>query len=410
MHRVAVVASHPIQYQAPWFRSLAALVDLTVFYGHRQTPEGQARSGFDHAFEWDVPLVDGYRHVWLENISPQPGVDSYAGCDTPQLSRLLIPESFDACIVLGWYLKSYLQAIRACGKNGVPVLVRGDSQLKGPRSAIKSIAKYLPYRLLLRRIDVHLNVGRANADYLRHYGVPQSRLFFAPHSVDSERFAAGADRARATGAAARARQQVTPSWDTSVFAFAGKFVSRKRPADFIEAIRQARARGAAVAGLLIGSGPEESALRSLARDLPVHFAGFQNQSEIAAWYAAADCLVLPSDGPETWGLVVNEAMAAGLPAIVSDEVGCGPDLVTAGETGFVFPVGDVGALADRMCQIAARTPAGVARMRAAVAARLARYSCDAATAGTLAAIDIVTERHRLTATSLTSAERHVESA
>lgn len=392
MHRVAVVASHPIQYQAPWFRSMSALVDLTVFYCHRQTPDGQASAGFGVPFEWDVPLLDGYRHEFLDNLSRRPGVASFAGCDTPQLANVLTPGTFDACIVTGWYLKSYLQAIRACRRCGIPVLVRGDSQLKGPRSALKSVAKYVPYRWLLGRIDAHLSVGRANADYLRHYGVAADRVFFSPHFVENERFAESAERARVSGAAARARQQVTVEQGTTVFAFAGKLVSRKRPADFVEAIRLARARGARIAGLLIGSGPEEMALRRLAVDLPVHFAGFRNQSEIATWYAAADCLVLPSDGRETWGLVVNEAMAAGLPAIVSDEVGCGPDLITPQETGWAFPVGDRAALADRMCAAAGRSSVEIIRMRAAVASRIARYTCDAAATGALTALDDVMAR------------------
>jgi glycosyltransferase involved in cell wall biosynthesis len=222
--------------------------------------------------------------------------------------------------------------------------------------------------------------------------------------------ARAAELARETGAAARARQLVTPREGATVFAFAGKFVARKRPSDFLDALRHAHDNGAPVAGLMIGSGPEESSLRALARDLPVRFAGFQNQTDIATWYAAADCLVLPSDGRETWGLVVNEAMATGLPAIVSDEVGCGPDLITTGETGWLFPVGNVRALANCMSNTAARPPAEVARMRAAVAARIAKYSCDAATAGTLAALDQLTKRKRHTAGHRTAVEHHAESA
>jgi glycosyltransferase involved in cell wall biosynthesis len=86
--------------------------------------------------------------------------------------------------------------------------------------------------------------------------------------------------------------------------------------------------------------------------VPVRFTGFLNQSEIAKAYIAADMLVLPSDGGETWGLVVNEAMCCGRPCIVSDQVGCGPDLVQSGQTGAVFPLGDVDALAKLMVAFA----------------------------------------------------------
>ena len=98
--------------------------------------------------------------------------------------------------------------------------------------------------------------------------------------------------------------------------------------------------------------------------LPATFAGFLNQSEIVRAYAAADCLVLPSDAGETWGLVVNEAMACGIPAIVSDQVGCGSDLVTDGVTGATFPMGDVDALARCLIEFSA-DPKRLRRMGAA---------------------------------------------
>jgi glycosyltransferase involved in cell wall biosynthesis len=124
----------------------------------------------------------------------------------------------------------------------------------------------------------------------------------------------------------------------------------------------------------------------------VTFAGFVNQTEIVRAYVAADCLVLPSDTGETWGLVVNEAMASGLPAIVSDEVGCGPDLVTEDVTGSIFPMGDVDALADRLTRFAG-DPAGLRGMGARARERVSsQYSVERAVAGTLAAIDAIVAR------------------
>src|SRR5205823_11678045 len=79
--RIAALASHPVQYQAPWYRALARICDLHVFFAHRVTPADQARAGFDVAFEWDVPLVEGYAHEWLPNLSARPGVDRFRGCD-----------------------------------------------------------------------------------------------------------------------------------------------------------------------------------------------------------------------------------------------------------------------------------------------------------------------------------------
>ena len=89
---------------------------------------------------------------------------------------------------------------------------------------------------------------------------------------------------------------------------------------------------------------------NLVSEIRSHFAGFQNQSELGRYYSAADCLILPSL-TETWGLVVNEALQFGIPAIVSDKVGCHPDLIVEGKTGFVFPAGDDQRLADQLSKV-----------------------------------------------------------
>jgi glycosyltransferase involved in cell wall biosynthesis len=391
VRRVALIASHPVQYQAPWFRRLAEDVDLTVFFCHRQTAADQARAGFDVPFDWDVPLLDGYRHVWLRNIATQPGVDRWSGCDTPGIGLEIARGRFDACIVSGWYLKSYVQAMRACRRLHVPVLVRGDSQLVTPRRLVTRLAKALPYRWLLQRIDGHLYVGQRNRDYLRHYGVPHDRLFFVPHFVDNDWFAAESAASREDGCAATMRSACGARPDTAVFLFAGKLVARKRATDFIDALGRVVAEGLNVRGLIVGSGPDERSLRQRASNFANHvaFTGFQNQSAMPACYGAADAIVLPSDGHETWGLVVNEAMATGLPAIVSDAAGCSVDLVEDGRTGFIFRMGDVDGLAGRMRTFAALTPAERGAYRPRVLERIARYSLAAAADGTLNALTSV---------------------
>ena len=395
MPRLAIVASHPVQYQAPWFRALAEQVDVHVFFCHRQSAEDQARAGFGTPFEWDVPLLDGYEHSWLQNVAAAPNVNGFRGCDTPEIRDRLGAGRFDACVVNGWYLKSYVQAIRACWSLAVPVLVRGDSRLIRRGATVKTVAKFLPYRWFLRRIDAHLYVGTENRAYLLHYGVPAGRLFFAPHFVDNDRFAAGAEAARTSGAVAALRREWQAYADATVFLFVGKLVAHKRPGDFLAAMARLVDRGINVRGVVVGAGPLEQALADEVRSrrLPVHFAGFQNQQALPAFYAAADCLVVPSDA-ETWGLVVNEAFATGTPAIVSDDVGCAADLIEAGETGFTFRVGDVEHLAARLLHFS-REPWEVRRaQRIAARKTIAAYSREAAAAGTLQAVAALSEARR----------------
>src|SRR5215472_11252250 len=135
MH-LAVVASHPIQYHAPLFRELAGRLDLTVFYAHRATPDDQSKAGFGVGFDWDINLLSGYEHFFLSNLARRPGLDRFGGCDTPEIATRLAEGQFNAVLVLGWHLKTYLQAAFAAKRLGLPLLARGDSQLATPRTTI----------------------------------------------------------------------------------------------------------------------------------------------------------------------------------------------------------------------------------------------------------------------------------
>ena len=386
--RLGILASHPIQYQAPWFRGLAQVADVTVFFAHRQSAIEQAEAGFGVSFDWDVDLFAGYRHVFLQNISASPSVNDFRGCDTPEIAEIIQREKFDAFIVNGWYLKSFLQAARACRRAGTPVFIRGDSQLAMSQSWLKRLVKQLTHRLLLRRFDGFLYVGKRNAEYLEHYGARRDRMFFVPHFIDNAWFAAKAADVRGQ------RSVIRRDWGAGendlVALFVGKFIEKKRPADLLRAV--ASDTSGRITAVLVGSGELESDLRRQARDLGVHavFEGFKNQSELPLYYAAADVIVLPSNGDETWGLVVNEAMACGLPAIVSRAVGCGPDLVDEDRTGYSFPLGDAEALMDRLGKVTDKKKTGH-DWRPALEVKLKTYSLETAVAGTMGAINNLAE-------------------
>jgi len=377
--RIGFLISHPIQYYTPIFRELSGLCDLTVFFAHHQTAEQQARAGFGVAFDWDIDLVSGYRSKFLDNISPQPSTDRFSGCDTPGIAREIAEGGFDAFIVPGWGFRSYMQAVKACRRARVPVFVRGDSQLVGPRNMLLRIAKAIAFSRLLRRFDGFLYVGQRSREYLLHYGAPANRMFFSPHCVDNASFHAGSDLARQSmdGGPRRSKR----------FLFVGKLLERKRPLDILKAAVLLREKKP-VEVAFAGSGELESELKEFARvsGVPAIFHGFVNQSEMPAVYAAADVMVLPSDGLETWGLAVNEAMACGLPAVVSDAVGCGPDLVEQGVTGAVFPVAQISLLAAAM---EAAISLDLTVVRQHLAARMQIYSPLGAAKGIMEAAAVL---------------------
>lgn len=378
--RLAIAASHPIQYYAPLFRELASRIDCHVFYAHQATPQQQAAAGFGAAFDWDIDLVGGYAHSRLKNVSARPGTDHFNGCDTPEIHARLAEGGFDALLVFGWNLKSSLQAMMAAKRLGLPVLVRGDSQLQTPRSAVKRWGKALAYPPLLRLFDRALWVGARSRTYYQHYHYPAERLFFSPHCVDNARFAAGAT----AQARADLRAELGIGLSDRAVLFAGKLMPFKRPQDVVDTCARLAADGPAPQLIIAGSGELAAATRDRARAAGVrlHDLGFQNQSRMPAVYAAADALMLASDGNETWGLVCNEALACGRPVLVSDAAGCAEDLARDGTAGAAYRMGDIEAAARALKDLLARPP-----IPAAMAERSDAYSLRAAADGVIAALD-----------------------
>lgn len=389
--RLGVLLTHPVQYYSPWFRALAMRSRLTVYYAHQQTAEGQARAGFSKGFEWDVPLFDGYDWQWLNNVSKRPGLTHFDGCDTPEIADIIRRERFDAFLMFGWNRKSMLQAGWAARRAGTPLLIRLDSNLLAPRSRLKSAVKRPVYSAILPRAGHYLSPGVRTDAYLRHYAVPPSRIHRLAHMVDTDRFASGATKARHDGAAPALRLAHGAGVDDIVLMFVGKLIPRKRPRLMLEALQHLRrtdpGTAARVRLWLVGDGPQREELQALARDqdLPATFLGFVNQSGLPTAYAAADCLVLPSDGQETWGLVVNEAFACGLPTIVSAEAGCAPELLIEGRTGWLMRKPDANHLAVLFA-------AAAAEARGLPRAELARLSLEGGyDAGVEALIEIAEE-------------------
>jgi glycosyltransferase involved in cell wall biosynthesis len=379
--RLGILTSHPIQYQAPWFRALAQQTDLKVYFAHQ--PDAVAQGvGFGYAFTWDIDLLSGYEYEFLPNCAKSPDVSSFLGCDTPEIAARIRDSEFDSFIVCGWQLKCFWQAVWACRRCGIPVFVRGDSQLLTPRSILKSVAKEVLYRIMLRQFDGFLCVGERNREYLLHFGISQQKIYPAPHFVDNDWFS---EQARQSDG-----DHLRSEWGCGagdyVIMFVGKFIPMKRPQDVIEAVAKLPLPDRPLV-VFVGSGELESSLKEQCATSSIRavFAGFRNQSELPACYAAADALVLPSDGRETWGLVVNEAMACGTPAIVSQSCGSCADLVQDDITGYKFAMGDTTALAKCIGRMKTKLDCQY-DWRPALREKLNRYSVDSCVAGTLAAV------------------------
>ena len=385
--RIGFLVSHPIQYYTPFFRELARRCDLTVYFAHRQDAAGQGRAGYGVGFDWDVDLLSGYESRFLTNVARAPSTQSFAGCNTPEIADLIAEGRFDAFVVPGWSLRSYWQAVRACRRARVPVMVRGDSQIAGQRGGAVGRVKGVVFPHMLKQFDACLYVGQRNREYLEHYGVPAGRMFFSPHCVDNDAFKRGSDAARAADARA------APGGRRRVL-FVGRLVESKRPLDVVQAVSRLVSGGMALELVVAGAGELAGGMEEAARagGVDARFLGFVNQSGLPSVYASSDVVVLPSTAVETWGLVVNEAMACGVPAVVSDAVGCGPDLIEPGITGAVAPLGDVAGLATAVASVLALD---VGTTHRALAERMELYSPARAAAGLLEAADALASRNRV---------------
>lgn len=385
--RLAIVASHPVQYISPWLVQLAARGDLElrVFYLWDLGVSSAPDPGFGQPLRWDIPMLEGYDHQFVANRAPDPGNHHFFGYINPGIVGAVRAWRPDAILLMNYAFLSYLLLLLDPRLWGTPFLFRGDSHDLGRSDSARSRLMRLLRSLLFRRFAAFLVAGNANHSYYRACGVPNARLFMGRHAVDNARFLAAAPQAARQ---ARELRQQLGIGSERVILFVGKFVAIKRPLDLVRAygaLPQELITGSRL--VFVGDGPLLEPLRELADSLGlrgVHVLPFQNQSMMPAIYSLGDLLVLPSQS-ETWGLVVNEAMNLDCPAIVSDHVGCSHDLVLPGETGWVFTTGDVQGLSRCLAEALAE-PERLAAMGRQARRHVARFSYEGLTASLLQAL------------------------
>jgi glycosyltransferase involved in cell wall biosynthesis len=340
MKKIAIIASHPVQYNAPWFKLLAQspLVKPKVFYTWEQSGKGAKYDpDFAKEIEWDIPLLEGYEYTFVKNIATDPGSHHFKGIVNPTLNEEIMEWGPDAVLIIGWSFHSHLQSLRYFHKK-VPVLFRGDSTLLDDRPGIKRQLRYLFLRWVYRHVDYALYVGANNKDYFEKCGLKEDQLILAPHAIDNARFTEPD----------RQYSQVAKDWRASleirdedlVVLFAGKLEPKKNPFFLLELA--ARIPDKRLKIIFTGNGVLENSLKQAARaDHRVLFLDFQNQLKMPIVYRLGDIFLLPSQGPgETWGLGANEAMASGCIPLLSDRTGGAIDLIKEGRNGIIFSITD----------------------------------------------------------------------
>ena len=323
-YRLAYLVSHPIQYQAPLLRAIAAdpQIDLTVFFLSDFSLRRHQDPGFGAEVQWDVPLLDGYRSVFL----PAWGPNDLRAPLRPfsyGLSRHFRAGKFDALWLHGYAHQVNLRALLVAKQQGIKVFVRTDAQLGSlaGRPLVRR-GKDQALRWLFRRIDAFLASGSLNRDYFLHQGAPPEKIWLLPYVVDNAFFQAQAARVRPEREALCAELGLEPG--RPIILFASKFQRRKRAGDLLEAYACLSEDGTQEPHpylLFVGDGEDRPRLEARVGELgwsSVKLLGFKNQTELPRFFDLCDVFVLPSEN-EPWGLIVNEVMNAARPVIVTDQ-------------------------------------------------------------------------------------------
>jgi glycosyltransferase involved in cell wall biosynthesis len=342
------IVSHPIQYFVPLYKLLAQKedIDIKVLFFSDETVKGGLDHQFGVKFTWDIPLLDGYEYSFIKNKSWKPSLfNGFWGLFNPGIIGKLRHLPRGMVIINGWHFSTYIMSFVFAKIFGHAVAIRCEAPAfrelnrKGLKNKIRTF--FLRRVLLGKLVDKCLYLGVQNKLFYEHYGVDNRKLVFSPYTIDNTRFKAGKSQFDRE----KERLNLGINSDDYVILFTGKFIPRKRPMDLIKAFHSLSIINKKL--LLVGDGILRDEMKKyieINEISVVHIIGFINQMELPKFYSIGDVLVLCSES-ETWGLSVNEAMACGLPIIVSDAVGCADDLVKNGQNGYIFPKGDVGALA-----------------------------------------------------------------
>jgi glycosyltransferase involved in cell wall biosynthesis len=342
--RVLAIASHPVQYAAPIFRLLAQQpgLDFQVAYCGMRGAEAGHDPEFGRSVKWDVPLLDGY--AWTHVSNRGSGSESFFGLYNPGLWKLIREGSFDAVLSFTGYIRASFWISYLAGKLSRTAFLFGtDASSIEPRDGRKwkRVLKSVAWPLLFRLSSQVLTASSAGKKMMKSFGIPEEQISMTLDTVDNDWWTA--ESGRVDRAQVRAAWGINPA--EKVILFCGKLQPWKRPLDALRAFSIAAIPQSSL--IFAGDGDLRSRIEAEASDLGlgkrVHMLGFVNQSQLPGVYRASDMVIVASEY-EPFGLVVNEAMLCGCVVVASDKVGAVGDLIIGGQTGFVYPCGDVQAL------------------------------------------------------------------
>jgi len=331
--KLIILAAYPVQYHAPVFREISRQLaqnhhECLVIYLSKFSIQGYLDQEFGTHITWDEPLLAGYRSLTL-NSSRISQPLHFFDLKSPGWKQIIQQEQPTRLLVTNLNYQGMVSTTIQARLMGIPCTLRVETNdLAFSRTKLKDVARKLIYQNFYRLFDSAIAIGSLNREHLIGHGISSRNIEMSYYCVPN-RFQYLQSKNK-QNLRQKLRQQLGFNDEQTVILFSGKLISKKNPQLLLEAASIMPENKHRYLGLLyLGSGYLEASLKLMAESLPalkVHFAGFKNQQELPPYYLAADALVIPSNREgETWGLVVNEALQAGLPCIVTNAVGCSVD-------------------------------------------------------------------------------------
>ena len=354
--RLGVVFTHPTQHHCPLWRKLSEQPNLSLevmYLSSENQSSGDSLLG-DKSQPWDVDLLSGYNYKYLKDLSGKISTQRKKNIICPELISHLTPQNFDAIFMQSFVNYSYRLTAFLCKLRGIPLIMQNDASMMSDQRYSRSrlIAMAILYPWMNSLADYWLSCGNHNEVHLRHYGVTDDKIVRGCHPVDGDRFkqtiTAQPEKVQ------RIRQELAWDENTILYGFMGKYIERKNPFEFIDAIANAHQQDPRIRGVLFGGGDLEAEINQRIAKLngEVINYGFVNQSDVPLYFAALDTFVCTS-WIDPHPLVVSEAMVSGTPPILSDR--CGnwgySDTVRHKYNGLLYPCGNLNALTKAILEM-----------------------------------------------------------
>jgi glycosyltransferase involved in cell wall biosynthesis len=340
--KIIILVSHPIQYHSPLFSFLASQsnISLNVFYTCKVADSSQVDRDFGIETNWNIDLYEGYQYAFINQIS--------------NIIEEITKQNPSILLIFGWKRYTHMRIMRYF-KGKIPIVFRGDSTSIDDydRTEISKFVRYTLLSWVYKYVDFVLSPGSASDLYFKKSGLSDSRIIRAKHAVNNSYFSTFS--IQDASALEGLRKGLAIQENEVVFIFAGKFILKKNPLFLIDAFAELSSELNNLRLILVGDGILKPEIQKKVNGLNPSIASrivimsFQDQNQMKVIYRLADIFILPSKGPEeTWGLSVNEALASGIPVLVSSKCGCAYDLVIEGVNGYTFESDNKSDLKNKM--------------------------------------------------------------